>query len=545
MKKIKKYLIIATITLGAFSCKKFDTLLDNPNLPSPTSADVDLYLNQVQLSAASLFDQAEGLTAPLVRMYVYYGPTYSNGYSPQSFDGIWGTAYEGVLKNANAMIPVAKGQAKYFHAGIAEVLKAYTLFTLVDLFGDVPYSEANLGVANQDPKADPGASVYKAALDLLDTAILDLNKTSVTPVNILFSPSSKAGWIKVANTLKLRAYVNTRLVDPSVGAKIQTLVTAGNLITATADEFTFKYGTKQSTPNSRSSRYNGNYVASGGAGDYVGIYFMYALFSEKGIIDPRIRYYFYRQKTSSPGNVQEEPCAFQSRPAHYAATDPFCDFGNGVGYWGRNHGDPTGIPPDGNLRTVPGVYPAGGKFDCSEGTATTLNVGGQGAGITPIWMSFFTDFTLAEAALTTTGYTGDARALLLSGVTKSINRVMAFPAEIGTSACAARTPDTAAVTAYINYVMAQYDAAATTPLKLDVVLKEYYLALWGNGLDAFNMYRRTSRPRGLQPTILPGPGAFIRSFLYPSDYVNLNTNATQKANWAQKVFWDTNPDPLF
>jgi hypothetical protein len=272
---------------------------------------------------------------------------------------------------------------------------------------------------------------------------------------------------------------------------------------------------------------------------------MYALFSEKGITDPRIRYYLYRQTLSSPGNAQTEPCAVQARPAHYAPTDPFCDFGNGVGYWGRNHGDNSGIPPDGNLRTVPGVYPVGGKFDCSEGTATVLNTGGQGAGIEPIWMSFFTDFTLAEAALTTTGFTGDARTYLLNGVTKSINRVMAFPAEIGTTACTARVPTTTAVTAYINYVMAQYDAATTNSARLDVVLKEYYLALWGNGLDAYNMYRRTSRPRGLQPAILPAPGTFIRSFLYPADYVNLNTNAKQKADWAQKVFWDTNPDPLF
>ena len=545
MKKIKIYILIAAIAVGAFSCKKFDTLLDNPNLPSPTSADVDLYLNQVQLSAASFFSQAEGLSSPLVRMYVYFGPTYNNGYSPQSFDGIWGTAYQGVLKNANAMIPVAKSQAKYFHAAIAEVLKAYTLFTLVDLFGDVPYSEANLGVDNQNPKADPGASVYKAALDLLDTAIVDLNKVSLNPASILFSPSTKAGWIKVANSLKLRAYANTRLVDNTAGAKIQALVTGGNLITNTADEFTFKYGPKQSTPNTRHPGYNSNYVASGGAGDYIGVYFMYALFSEKGITDPRIRYYLYRQTGTSPGNVQQEPCAFQTRPAHYTATDPFCDFGNKSGYWGRNHGDATGIPPDGNLRTVPGVYPVGGKFDCDDKTATVLNTGGQGAGISPIWMSFFTDFTLAEAALTTTGYTGDARALLLSGLTKSISRVMAFPAEIGTTACAAQTPSAATVTAYINFVMAQYDAATTTGAKLDVILKEYYLALWGNGLDAYNMYRRTSRPRGLQPTVLPNPGAFIRSFLYPSAYVNLNTNAKQKPDWAQKVFWDTNPDALF
>ena len=86
---------------------------------------------------------------------------------------------------------------------------------------------------------------------------------------------------------------------------------------------------------------------------------------------------------------------------------------------------------------------------------------------------------------------------------------------------------------------------------MDIVAREYWLATWGNGLEAYNLYRRTGKPKGsinggsgLQLTVLPNSGPFIRSFLYPSTFVNLNTNATQKANWATKVFWDVNPDPL-
>lgn len=544
MKKIGKYLIIVIGFTVLGSCKKLDTLLDDPNSPTLQQADVDLYLNQVQLSFSSFFNQAQNFGSQLTRMTVFYGPTYTNGYSPQNFDAIWSTAYTGVIKNADAMIALARTQQKNYHAGIAEVLKAYTLITLVDLFGDVPYSEANQGNANINPKVDLGKNIYSNAIALLDTAIGDLNKASSSnPTNILFSTAAKADWIRVANTLKLKAYITTRLVDPSAGAKIQALLTAGNVISTDAQEFTFKYGTSQSTPNSRHPLYNVSYTTGNDASIYLGTYYMWAMVYEKPVPEPRWRYYFYRQTTSTPGTPQQQSCANENPPSHWPAGTPFCYLPGG--FWGRDHGDNSGIPPDGGLRTVAGIYPAGGKFDCNEGKSAKLDEGGRGAGINPIWMSFFTDFVTAEAALSTTGVTADPRTALLNGVTKSINRVMSFPAEVGAPACAARTPSAATITNYINYVMGKYDAAASNAEKLDIVLKEFYLALWGNGLEAYNMYRRSSSPKLLQPTKQPNPGPFIRSFFYPSVNVNLNSNAQQKPNMAVKVFWDTNPDPLF
>ena len=50
---------------------------------------------------------------------------------------------------------------------------------------------------------------------------------------------------------------------------------------------------------------------------------------------------------------------------------PFCAPTNSAskpanGYWGRDHGNDNGIPPDGFKRTLRGVYPAGGAFDDSS-----------------------------------------------------------------------------------------------------------------------------------------------------------------------------------
>ncbi|MEO6454953.1 MAG: hypothetical protein ABIN97_12805, partial [Ginsengibacter sp.] len=86
------------------------------------------------------------------------------------------------------------------------------------------------------------------------------------------------------------------------------------------------------------------------------------------------------------------------------------------------------------------------------------------------------------------------------------------------------------------------DAATTTGDKLNVIMKEWYLASWGNGVEPYNFYRRTGKPDNLQLALNPTPGSFIRSFFYPAVYANLNNTATQKATTGVKVFWDTNPD---
>jgi hypothetical protein len=78
---------------------------------------------------------------------------------------------------------------------------------------------------------------------------------------------------------------------------------------------------------------------------------------------------------------------------------------------------------------------------------------------------------------------------------------------------------------------------------LDFIVRQYWVALWGNGLDMYNTYRRTLKPVDLQPTLNATPGEFYRSFTYPADFVTLNSSPTseQKASPAVQVFWDTNP----
>jgi hypothetical protein len=97
---------------------------------------------------------------------------------------------------------------------------------------------------------------------------------------------------------------------------------------------------------------------------------------------------------------------------------------------------------------------------------------------------------------------------------------------------------------YIAEIMDRFNSS-TADEKMNVIAKEYFKALWGNGVEAFNTYRRTGKPTDLQELVREPVTNFLRSFYYPDNYVLQNTNAEQKSDVTDKVFWDNNPDNGF
>ena len=557
--KFIKIILVTTLFTTAVACsKQLDSLLENPNSPSLSTADVDLLLNTVQLSFSYLFDDASNFGGALTRQQTWYGPTYSSAYNPGSFNGLWNTGYTSILKNANALIPLAQAQKRYTASGMAKFMKAYTITLLVDAFGDIPYSEAVLGVANPNPKTDASAKIYEQAILLYDDAIKDFSTAGAAPANDVFYGGNTAKWITASNTMKLKLLMQTRKVDATANAKIAALITTGNLIKTISGDLNFKYGTNITSPDSRHPDYAGNYGPNG-AGEYLGDWFMWAVAAEKSgsvtavnprgpTVDPRQRYYFYRQNTNS-ANVNEVTlfCSTNlQRPPNYTAEMPYCYVG--AGYWGRDHGDNGGTPPDGQFKTTWGVYPAGGEVDQNQAAGVKLEMGGKGAGILPIWNSEFTYFVHAEAAIVgiIPGGAAQAKTFLTAALKASIAKVTGFAATVGVSVSATFAPTTATIDNYVSLVMAQYDAAATNEDKLAVIMKEYYLALWGNGWEAYNNYRLTGYPKNMQPTVFAtNPGLFVRLFQYPQDYVGRNLNAPKQralGTAVSKAFWDNNPD---
>lgn len=541
-KFIKILFVLLTVLVS--SCKL--DLLDNPNAVTTGNTDINYLASQIQISYAGHFNQLSDPGMKLTRMLHAGAAIYDNAVTPGGLDGTWTTAYAGILNDVKTLIPLAEKGEFFVHAGMARFVRASVLVNLVDAFGDVPFTEA-LDAANFNPKTDGGATVYTAALADLDKAIENFGAKSKSGLTTdLYYAGNVDNWIRAANTLKLKILLNRRLVD-AAGSRtaINTLIGGGKLISTTTQNFSFKFGSNQVNPDNRHPRYAGQYSPTGG-GDYQSNAYMGSMYDKK---DPRIRSYFYRQVVVNSKDVNEIRCITNQKPNHYSATDYYC-LPTNVGYWGRDHLSNEGIPPDGLKRTAWGLYPAGGLYDNDNGKPVSLVAGASGAGIHPILMSSFTDFMLAESAITL-GTTGDAKVLLESAIRKSMTDVRTFMlasaegGKIASYEAANNIVWATEVNNYVEAVMAAYTAAATPADKLNIIATEYWFALFGNGVESYNLYRRTGMPRNLQPALDPNPGGFIRSFYYPTSFVGRNANAKQKANMTSPVFWDNNPSNLF
>lgn len=528
MKNIFKFSLITSLCIFMYSCETTELdLLESPNSVTVESADPNFVLNQIQLSFNGVVGGFSGTDSGLTRLTYQFGAYNAQG-------GSWAGAYS-LFSNVDFLEQVIATNELDLpnHSAIANILEAYSYMILVDHFDKVPFSEANQPEDFPNPSSDDGDVIYDAQLALLDTAIDQLNQDSaIAPEDFFFGTFSKDNWIALANTLKIRAYNNIRLVDPAKATAGINSVLGSNIIDTVAEDFQFLFNA-----SSPSGIFSGNYSA--GASNYQSNYLYDLLnagdaeppFMETGTPDPRLRYYIYRQRDQVPSG-SNLPCTGNS--AH-----DYCYVGNK--YWGRDHADIEGIPNDVLRRSTFGVYPGGGAFDNDDFVLANLATNTlSGAGVTPIYLSSTTHFALAEAALTLGTGGGTPVGLLEAGIRLSMEKVIGFASGLQTT----NTDDgtdyaatSADVDAYVAGVVAEFNGASSSG-KLEIIAREQWLASFGNGLEPYNTYRRTGFPN-LQSPIFPAT-AFPRSWRYPNSEVDNNTNLEQTQPTKQ-VFWDNNP----
>lgn len=443
------------------------------------------------------------------------------------------------------MTPLAEAQGFSNHLGVARALQAYYLVALVDMIGDVPFSEANNALEFPLPSVDSAASVYAAALDLLDQADSNFGDSDAPDLEVdFYYQNDFDNWRRFTNTVRMKIFLQTRLVDSDAISSFNAIVNTGNFIQDSSQDFEFPWGSNLQQPGTRHPEYGANYTPSG-ANVYRSNWLM-NLMTTTG--DTRTRYYFLRQTNCTPGascmpdgDEQNLQCSLQMPPQHYIDQgfgNLFCFLEDG--FWGRDHGNSEGIPPDGLLRTSSGVYPSAGVFDDDTFDGESLlDAGGQGAGISPFLLSSFVDFWRAEVALVS-GNAPVAGDFIEAAIGKSLEKVQGFGA-VDPGADAAFFPTAAENDAFISMIRASYDTAATPEDQWNILAEQYWVTLYGAGIDAYNFYRRTGFPTTLQPNLEPDPGAFPRSMFYPLSEATTNSNITQKANLNEQIFWDTNP----
>jgi hypothetical protein len=122
--------------------------------------------------------------------------------------------------------------------GISEVIEAYNLGVLVDLFGDVPYTEACAGANSLHPKFDKATDLYPKLQSKLDSAIAHLKIGGNSPgsKDYIYGGKSSA-WLKAAWSLKARYYMRLSNVDNQASTNVVNCL--ANAFTTNADALLF------------------------------------------------------------------------------------------------------------------------------------------------------------------------------------------------------------------------------------------------------------------------------------------------------------------
>lgn len=527
------YTIGLASMLSFTACSKFVDINTDPN--NPVTAQLPLLLPATQVSMAANMYQLNSGTATFMQYTVFSSGLSRLQQQGTSFDDSWNGFYTQTLNDLESVIRASAVQEQWGYSAVAKFEKAYLVSLLVDMWGDIPYSESQQGQNNVSPKFEKGAEIYEAVFKTIEEGIAEANKVSAAtlvpaPADMIYG-GSKSSWLAMANSLKLKLYNQVRLVNPARSADtIRSLIANAAMLmggsnNSNAQDFTFRFGPGQN-PNNRHPWHRSEY--QGSKTFYQNQAFIDLLFNSD---DPRLRYFIFRQNATAGLNNSN----------------------NSNGYYGRNPGDGTAAPADLNRRSTFGIYPAGGLYDnapinnlpaanqylTNTGATGSLKVvgptDGNGAGLMPFITNAMVKFIRAEAALTlNTGE--DARQLLKEGIIANLTSISTYASSNGGVPMAA-----AAINSFAEAAAQKFDAASAND-KLAVLITQKYIAQFGNGMEAYNDYRRTGWP-ALRPPLSPLNVFPLRLYYSETELIantSLGENAgrLQVAQQTTPVFWD-------
>jgi len=228
---MREYKIIISALLLVFTagCKKsyFD-INRNPNTVTESNVTAELILPNALSGVGA---QATGY-GPIANWVGYWSP--SGSFAPNTeestynitnsfLEGRWTSMYN-VLFDLNSVEVKATAANQPFYRAVAMIMKAHLFQNLVDLYGDVPYSEA-FNPAIPTPKYDNAQQIYSDLQIRLDTAINIMktttvgSKSNIPTIDIVYKVSTEK-WVKLANTLKLRLLIRQSQINPNPTAEL-------------------------------------------------------------------------------------------------------------------------------------------------------------------------------------------------------------------------------------------------------------------------------------------------------------------------------------
>jgi hypothetical protein len=206
------FLFIMAITI---SCEDYLDINQDPNNPSSSVVTPDLVLAGALTS--SYTTQARSMNILGNVMMNNWGANvnaFTGGFSEEFSLAIDNNFYSEIfdvlmLRIGNFQTILNDDREGYSnHKAIAKIMKVHYYQYLVDLYGDVPYSEAHSGINNLTPAYDNDEDIYKDLIVQLNSAIEMINNQpvgsfTVGAEDVVFG-GTMSNWTSYANTLKLK-----------------------------------------------------------------------------------------------------------------------------------------------------------------------------------------------------------------------------------------------------------------------------------------------------------------------------------------------------
>lgn len=551
IKAIKNILLIALILIFV-GCTDFLDINTDPN--NPTDPDYALLLTDAQLHMSHALSYGSGGLTTLLGVYTHQTVTRES-YDAYGIAGAdfeintpWQSLYAGALENLEDIIlqslaeEVVDETLDYTtYRGIAKILKAYMYSQMVDVWGDIPFSEALNSIEFRFPVYDDDVTIYPQLLAMLDEGVADLQSVDSNSLenpgdNDLIYGGDLEGWITAANSIKLKLYTQIRLVQ-DVSGEIAATLGAG-VFEGVDEDFELQYGTT-STPENRYPGflvdYAGNQITQ-----YVSPWFYETMMGMTtashernpfaGISDPRVPYYFVNQLEE--GDDSENPTEYRHEDPdlgsfitiHFASISTDRDHANRAS------------------STMLGIYPVGGKYN--DGTFDGRVDAEDATGACPQRFLTYKDILFLKAELAQVGIiSDDPKILLEEAIRAAFEKVDDVVVKVGSAQTIPDIVGSGKDTTYIDAVLAVYDAADADG-KLEVIMTQKWISSLGSAVDQYTDYRRTGFPIMFDPEIDNDPLTDISrdyplSMPWADNDLTLNANAPdQKLIATSGVFWD-------
>jgi len=253
MRNFKTILTTAAIgvaMLSTVSCSKDFYTKVNVNPNSPSSVPPGTLLSNVEVSLAYAQGGDASRFACLFSQQVVGQARQSASYyqyvlGPSDPEDLWDNMYTSVMENNYTLMNTAKANGYNEYYGISNILMAYSIQTVVDFWGSVPYSKALQGAnggSSYEPAYDGDAALYTTAIGLLNTGIAALENQSagtlVPSTDDFMYGGNAASWIAFANAELARIYIHlakhssVAMCDSAIACVNRTGALSGGFVNA-------------------------------------------------------------------------------------------------------------------------------------------------------------------------------------------------------------------------------------------------------------------------------------------------------------------------